>query len=159
MSRIPHPSRAMIVALVALLVSLSGTAWASGVVPLAKRALSADNAKHALIADNAKKIQGQTAAAVIKKAAALPGPASTAAGLVTIKTGSWTLTPGAYSDFTVTCDAGQKAIGYGWEDPGGWAHEWDSRPSPDGGAWKVIVTVSGEAPGQQTGPLYAVCLK
>ena len=41
--RIPRPSPALVVAMLALLVSLSGTAIAAGVVPLAKRALVADN--------------------------------------------------------------------------------------------------------------------
>ncbi len=30
----------------------------------------------------------------------------------------------AAADFTVTCDAGQKAVGGGWEDPNGYAHSW-----------------------------------
>ena len=50
-----RPSPALVVAVLALFVSLSGTAVAAGVVPLAKRALSADNAK---------KLEGQTAAAI-----------------------------------------------------------------------------------------------
>jgi hypothetical protein len=51
--RIRRPSPALVVAMLALLVSLSGTAVAAGVVPLAKRALTADNAK---------KLGGQSAA-------------------------------------------------------------------------------------------------
>ena len=45
------PSPAMIVALVALLAGLTGTAIAQNVVPLAARAK---------VADNAKKLQGRT---------------------------------------------------------------------------------------------------
>ena len=59
-----RPSPALVVALLALFVSLSGTAVAAGVVPLAKRALTADKAK---VADNAKKLEGQTAAAIPRR--------------------------------------------------------------------------------------------
>ena len=45
MSKIRLPNPAMIVALLALFVALGGTAVAAGVVPLARRALLADNAK------------------------------------------------------------------------------------------------------------------
>ena len=157
--RLPGP--AMVVALVALLVALSGTAVAAGVVPLAKRAL---------MAENAKKVGGQTPAALLASAkqaagasasaaAQQPGPASTAAGLVTIKTGSWNLNPGSEADFTIACDAGSKAIGGGWEDPRGWGHGWDSRPSADGSAWRIYITMADSASGGQSGALYAVCLK
>ena len=77
-----RPSPALVIAVLALFVSLSGTAVAAGVVPLAKRALSADKAKQA---DNAKKLEGQTAAAILAKAAQTPGRRARAAGLVTVK--------------------------------------------------------------------------
>jgi hypothetical protein len=48
-----------VIALLALFGALSGTAVAAGVVPLAKRALSADKAK---VADNARKLGGKTPA-------------------------------------------------------------------------------------------------
>jgi hypothetical protein len=51
-----------------------------------------------------------------------------------------------------------KAVGGGWDDPGGWAHSWDDRPSPDGTGWRIYVTTSQNAPSAQTGGLYAVCL-
>jgi hypothetical protein len=140
----------MVIALAALFIALSGTAIAAGVVPLAKRAL---------VADNALKLGGQPAAAVVQQAAQLPSPATSAAGLITVKSGTWTLAPGGYSTFTVSCDSGQRAISYGWEDPGGYAHEWDSRPSADAASWNLDMQVSSNAPGQQSGALYAICLK
>lgn len=167
---ISPPSPAMGVALVALFVALSGTAFAVGsaVVPLAKRALTADNAKvanlakHATIADNAKKLGGQDAAALVHQAVTQasqsPGPASTVAGLITIKTAPWTVGAGAGGEFTATCDAGQKAVAGGWEDSGGWGHPWDTRPTPDGSGWRTWVSVSPQAPGAQTGTVYAICL-
>ena len=58
----------------------------------------------------------------------------------------------------VSCDAGQKAIGGGWDDPGGWAHGWDDRAAPDGTGWRLYLTTDN-APGTQSGGLYAVCLR
>ena len=103
------PSPALVLSVAALFVSLSGTAIAAGVVPLAKRAL---------VADNAMKIGGQTPAAIQTAAARQPGPASSAAGLVTIKTAPWSMAPDGHSDTAVMCDAGQKAIGGGYDDHG-----------------------------------------
>lgn len=178
MSTKRRPSPAMVVAMVALFSGLGGYATAATAVPLAKRALQADNAKKALVAENAKKLGGQSPAQLVQAAtakasqaaegaveeaaqaaAALPGPASTIAGLVTVKTAPWSVAPGQDADFTVTCDAGQKAISGGWEDPGGGGHSWDSRPAPDGAGWRTWVTVGSGAPGQQTGTVYAICVK
>ena len=147
---------ALVVAMLSFFVALSGTAGAvvSAAVPLAKRAL---------VADNAKKVAGQTPAQIAQQAAqqaaAQPGPASTAAGLVTVKTGSWSNGAGSGNDFTVTCDTGQKAVGGGWDDPAGWSHSWDDRPTSDGAGWHIYVSTGPSAPGTQSGGLYAVCLR
>jgi hypothetical protein len=150
--RMKRPSPAFVVGMVALFVALGGTAGAvvAQAVPLAKRAL---------VADNAKKIGGQTSAQIVSQASEAPGPASTAAGLVVIKPGAWSLGPDGSADFTVTCDSGQKAIGGGWDDPSGWAHAWDNRPMADGTGWRTYITVADTAPGVQSGGLYAVCLR
>jgi hypothetical protein len=147
-----RPSPAFVVAMVALFVALGGTAGAvvTAAVPLAKRAL---------VADNAKKLDGQTPSQLVSQASAAPGPASTAAGLISIKIGSWSLGPNGGSDFLVTCDSGQKAVAGGWDDPAGWAHSWDDRPTADGTGWRVYISTSQNAPGPQTGGLYAVCLR
>ena len=137
------PSPAMVVALIALFTALSGTAVAAGIVAKAKFAM------------NSGKLQGRTAGQV----AGLPGPASTAAGLVAVKTAPWSLGPGQMSDFVVTCDAGQKAVSGGYDDPSGWVHAWDSRPTPDASGWRVFITANDNAPAVQAGTLYAVCLK
>ncbi len=177
-TRMRRPSPAMVVAMVALFSALGGYATAATAVPLAKRALLADNAKKALVAENAKKLGGQSPAQLVQAAsakaenaataavqeaalaaAALPGPASTIAGLVTIKTVSWSIAPGEDADVTVPCDVGQKAISGGWEDPAGWGHSWDSRPAPDGAGWRTWITVGSGAPGQQVGTVYAICVK
>jgi hypothetical protein len=98
----------MIVALLALFVALSGTAVAAGVVPLAKRALTADNAK---------KLNGFTATQIATvgalAGAKLPSPASTAAGLIDIHAGTFSLPAGSpttspNATFSVACAAGER---------------------------------------------------
>ena len=76
-----------------------------------------------------------------------------------MKSAPWSLGPNTSAEFTAQCDSGQKAISGGWEDPAGWGRSWDSRPSPDGGGWRTFVTVGSNAPGSQSGTVYAVCLK
>jgi hypothetical protein len=150
--QIRRPSAALVIATIALFVALGGTAGAvvTATVPLAKRAL---------VSDNAKKLSGQTSQQLVSQAAQLPGPASSAAGLVSIKTGTWSLGPDADADFTVMCTSGLKAVGGGWDDPQGWAHAWDDRPTADGAGWRMWISTSSDAPGTQTGGLYAVCIK
>ena len=158
-----RPSPAMIVALTALFVALGGTASAVGIVPLAQRAK---------VADNAQQLQGKSAAALLTQAArapaspashvaiaALPSPASTAAGLISTKTASWSLIPGGYNVFTVMCDSGQKALSGGYDDAGGWAHTWDTKPTPDGRGWATFVMLDRDAPSPQSGLIYTLCVK
>jgi len=147
-----RPSAALVVATLALFVALGGTAGAvvSSAVPLAKRAL---------VADNARKVGGQTASQIASQAAQAPGPASSAAGLISVKTAPWSLQADGYGDFQVTCDAGQKVVGGGWDNPGGYAHAWDDRPNASGNGWRMYITVSPNSPSSQTGTVYAVCVR
>lgn len=154
------PSPAMGVALIALFVALSGTATAVTVatVPLAKRAL---------VADNAKKVGGQTSAALMAKAAqdsraavataaASPGPASTAAGLVTWRSiAAGSLQRGEGRAFTVACDAGQRIMGAGWSTEGAIV-ALESFPQSDT-TW--YLWLSNESGGTVGVSLYASCLK
>jgi hypothetical protein len=162
-TRFRRPSPALVVALLALFVSLTGTAVAAGVVPLARRAL---------VADNAKKLGGQTRAQVAAipgpatslggksadEIAATPGPASTAAGLVAIKSAAWSLAAGDGKDFAVACDSGQKAVAGGFDNPSGAALPLDTRPSSDGGSWRIFLGNLSSSEGA-SGTLYAVCLR
>jgi len=109
LKKIRRPSPAMVVALMALFVALSGTAVAAGVVPLAKRALTADNAS---------KLQGKTAAALVAQAGQTPGPASSAAGLVSQKTVSDSIAPNGSKLISLSCDGGKKVTGAGWSSDG-----------------------------------------
>lgn len=156
-----RPNKALVVAMIALFVALGGTAGAvvSAAVPLAKRALVADRAKVAAVAENAKKLGGQTPQQLVSQAAELPGPARSAAGLIVTKTAPWSLGPGAGGNFTVTCDAGQKALGGGWSDPGDYSSSYQSLPTGDGAGWTINIWSSRFAPGQQSGNVYAMCVK
>jgi len=138
MKGIRLPSPAMVVAMLALLVALSGTAVAAGIVPKAKVAL------------NSLKLQGKTAAQV---AALAPAP-TTVGGLVAIKTAPWSLGPGGVSDFTVACDSGKKVTGGGYD---GVALGFDNRPGSDGASWKVTLANLSESAGA-SGTLFAVCI-
>ena len=167
--RMKRPSPALVVAMVALFVALGGTAGAvvTAAVPLAKRALLADKATTALVADNAKKLGGQTSSQIVSQAAQqavshasqAPGPASTAAGLVVIKTGTWSLNPGSGGDFTVMCDANQKVVAGGWADPGEYSSSYQSLPTGDGAGWTTNIWTFFLAPGTQSGTTYAVCIR
>ena len=147
-----RPSPALVIAVLALFVSLSGTAVAAGVVPLAKRALSADKAKQA---DNAKKLEGQTAAAILAKAAQTPGPASSAAGLVTVKQATDSVAAGAGREIVIACDGGKKVISGGFASDGS-VLPFDSQTDQRrrrGGSYLANV-----GDGNASVTLYAVCL-
>jgi hypothetical protein len=100
--KLRRPSPALVVALVALFMSLSGTAVAAGVVPLAKQAL---------FAKNAGKLQGKSA----RQIAAMPGPASSATYLVGQNGEGFALAPGEEKEFTARCPETTKAISGGYK--------------------------------------------
>src|ERR671919_177740 len=126
-------SPAFVVAMIALFVALGGTAGAVAVqaVPLAKRALTADNAK---------KLGGQTSAQIVSQASTkaaqqasqAPGPASTAAGLTVIKSQpAGQMPPGnTLSTFSISCDSGTKVVGGGMSSDGAIV-TFDSYPKND----------------------------
>lgn len=154
--KIRRPSPAMIVALLALFVALSGTAVAAGVVPLAKRALTADNAK---------KLNGFTATQIATvgalAGAKLPSPASTAAGLIDIHAGTFSLPAGSpttspNATFSVACAAGEKAINGGYNASQN-VQGADSQISADGASWSVLIYNFDSNPA--SGNTYVVCLK
>ena len=142
MGRLRLPSPAMAVALLALFVALSGTAVAAGIVPLAKRAL---------VADNAKKLGGVPLTGLVA------GIATALPGVITVRTQPWTLTPGAQNDFTVACSQGEKAISGGYDNPAGDAFPLDTRPSADASSWKIFL-LNPSSTAAASGSLFAVCM-
>ena len=156
--RMKRPSPAFVVATVALFVALGGTAGAvvNAAVPLAKRAL---------VADNAKKVGGlsatQIAAAGARAGAELskevPGPASSAAGIISIKTESiGQIAANQGRPVTISCDAGAKVLGGGFSSDGP-VFNFDSFPSADG-TWTMYLVNPDDAAGH-TVSVYATCVK
>lgn len=138
------PSTATVLALIALFVSLTGTAVAAGAVPLAKKAL---------FANNAGKLQGQTAGQIEAHA----GPASTAASLVSSVTSPFALAAQGEGDFSASCPAGSKAIAGGFTYTGnGLVLSADTRPTSDT-TWTIYLFDPSDA--GASGSVYAVCLK
>lgn len=161
--RMKRPSPAFVVAMVALFIALGGTAGAvvTAAVPLAKRALVADNAKKVggLTATQLGAAAAQAGAKVaLSESPAGPRPASAASSLVTIKTAPWSLGGGQANDFAAACDAGQKAVGGGYDNPSGDALPLDTRPGSDGASWRVFVLNLSPSAGA-SGNVFAICLK
>jgi hypothetical protein len=152
-----RPTPALVIGMIALFVALGGTAGAvvTAAVPLAKRAL---------VADNAKKVGGLTAAqvgsaaaqAALRESPAGPRPASTAAGLTVVKTGTASLGPNGGGDFTVACDSGQKVMGGGFTSNTG-VIAFDSYPQSDT-TWAFFLANLSESTAANI-TLYATCLK
>lgn len=151
-------SPAFVVAMIALFVALGGTAGAvaTQAVPLAKRALSADNAK---------KLGGQTSAQIVSRAASqaasraasAPGPASTAAGLVTTVSQTFgSLAPGQEAEVMVVCAAGKKVIGGGFSSDGA-VYNFDSHPANDT-TWRMYLANGDEAQAATNVRVYALCI-
>jgi hypothetical protein len=153
------PSPALVVACIALVVALSGTAVAAGIVAEARHARRADVANRALDAD---RLQGRTASQIAvagaRAGAQLPGPASTAAGLVTVKTSTAPLAAGQTGVFTVSCEAGARALSTGFAaDRAGTVVESEASPAGSS-AWTVrLANLDAAAP--HTVTLSAVCLR
>ena len=160
--RLRAPSPALVIAIVALFVSLSGTAVAAGVVPMAKRAL---------FANNAGKVQGKS----VRQIAALPGPAtslgglqaedlatmpspaSTASSLVSSGSAPFALVPGEERDFSAQCPSGSKAISGGFTSPNAVLSA-DSRPTSDGNGWTLyLMNLSTSA--SASGSVQVLCLR
>jgi hypothetical protein len=157
--RMKRPSPAFVVAMIAMFLALGGTAGAvvTAAVPLAKRALVADNAKK-LEGKSAAQIGAAAAAVALTQSPAGARPASSAAGLVTTKSAPWSLGGNQGSDFAATCDSGQKVIGGGYDNPSGDALALDTRPGSDGASWRVFIINLSSSAGA-SGNVYAVCLK
>jgi hypothetical protein len=145
--KLKRPSPAFVIALVALFVALSGTAVAAGVVPLAKRAL---------MADNATKLQGQTAAKLVQQASQAPGPASSASGLISQKTASDSVGPKTVKTVIVSCDGGKKVVGAGWSSDGGAVFDIGNRPTGDG-TWSFDLMNLDDAQASNVS-VYIVCV-
>jgi hypothetical protein len=161
MRKLRHPSPALVIALIALFVSLSGTAFATGMVPVAKRALFANNAgklrgktprQIANIPGPATDLDGMTSEDI----AELPGPASTASSLVSTRSAPFALAPGQAQDFSALCPEGAKAVSGGFTSPNPVLSA-DTRPTENGSGWTLyLMNLSGTD--SAMGNVQAVCI-
>jgi hypothetical protein len=152
----------MVVACTALVAALSGTAVAAGVVANARHANRADLAMRALSAD---KLQSKTAAQIVAQAATqatstaaqTPGPASSAAGLVTVKTQAAGQVAAAHEQtLVISCDGGTKIMGAGFSSDGPLL-DIGSYPTSDTSWTFDLVNIDDSA--AHSVSLYATCLK
>jgi hypothetical protein len=148
-----RPSPALVIAVLALFFALGGAAGAAvtAAVPLAKRALTADNAK---------KLNGfsatQIATAGARAGAEIPGPASTASSLVNVKTSTTSIAAGAEGEFTIACDGGQRVAGGGFASDGG-VFNLDSHPS-NPSTWRLYLVNGSDTEGAAV-TLFATCIR
>ena len=174
LKRISRPSPSFGLSLLALFISLSGTAVAAGVVPLAK---------HAFVADNAKKLQGRTQAEVVAAASAhsqladdanlLQGKSlndiasmaqtKSVSGFFSLKQGNFSIptAPGQGTartlELTLPCDAGQKAVSGGFQFSQAPAYLDEMGPTSDGTAWHLLLENDSTANGA-FGNTYVICV-
>ena len=144
--KLRRPSPAMVVALIALFVSLSGTAMAAKPVARAR------------FANNAGKLQGSTRAQVISAAAAAvkPAPVTSVRGLVSVANVELFALPGSGTTETATCASGRAISAY-------WTTVGDSESVPinitptSESSWRFIVK-NLRADGPARGTISLVCL-
>jgi hypothetical protein len=134
------PSPALVIALIALFVSLAGTAVAQ--TPVVKRAL---------FAQNAGKLKGKT----LKQVAAMPGPTRSVGDLVYTRTADRVLQRAQETDVTVSCGPGGTAVSGGYFSDDGVSAR-DARASTDS-AWTYRVVNLGETTASVT--VQVICLR
>jgi hypothetical protein len=143
--------------MLALFVALGGTAGAvvTAVVPLAKRALTADNAKK-LNGVTAGQLGSAAVAVALKESPAGPRPASSAASLLSVKSAAATLQAGGEGEFTIACDAPQRVAGGGFASDGA-VFNFDSSPA-NSSTWRLYLA-NGSDTNAANITLYATCLR
>jgi hypothetical protein len=130
--KIHRPSTATVIALLALFVALSGRRRRCGSACGALRPTTpkppGKTVTQLLAVPEKKAVDSDTVDRM--HASGGTSPATSAGGLVAIKTAPWTINPKSYSPATVTCDADLKAI-MAAERPGGGA-AYESYPTAAG---------------------------
>jgi hypothetical protein len=134
------PSPALVISLIALFISLAGTAVAQ--TPVVQRAL---------FAQNAGKLKGKT----LKQVAALPGPTRSVGNLVYPRTVNRVLQRAQETDVTASCGPGGMALSGGYFSDNGIAVR-DSRASTES-AWTFRVVNLGEETTEVT--VQVICLR
>jgi hypothetical protein len=158
--RMRRPTPAFVVGMIALFVALGGTAGAvvTAAVPLAKRALVADNAKK-VGGVSAAQLGGAAVQAALRQSPAGARPASTAASLAVSKSAPFNLAADTEQVVTASCDAGSKAMGGGFNNPtNALVISAGSYATSDGSGWSEdLINLSSSTAG--SGTVVAMCLK
>lgn len=167
----------LVISMIALFVALSSTGFASSIVPLAKRALTADKAKvanTAKVATDALKVNGQTATQIAAtpgpatdlqgqsaaQIAATPGPTNSISGLLTIRSVGWSVQNlGNTTDARALCNSGERAVGGGYDQASGYVDVLYNRPLVDLSGWWFRVTASSGNTYPANGSVWVVCSK
>jgi hypothetical protein len=168
----------LVISTLALFVALAGTGVAANVVPLAKKALTANKAKVADVAKNAQKLNGQTAGQV----ASIPGPATDAAtlngqtaaqiaatpgpaaslpvSLFTIRSIGWSIqNEGNTTEQRALCGTGERAVAGGWDIANGLAAVKYDRPMDAGAGWWFRIFADSGNTVPANGSVWVVCAK
>jgi hypothetical protein len=165
----------LVLSIIALFAALSTTSYAQSVVPLAKRALSADKAK---VATNALKLNGQTATQIAAtpgpgtdaatlngqtaaQIAAAPGPTSALAGsLFTIRSIGWSVQlEDERVDARALCLPGERAVDGGYDQAVGLAAIAADRPIPDGSGWFINIFAESGDTVPANGSVWVICAR
>jgi type IV secretory pathway TrbL component len=182
--RKPRITPALVISMLALFVALTAPGFAQNIVPLAKRALTADKAKTANtakvatlaktantaktadtattaqtanVAVDAQTLGGQTAAQI----AGAAGPASSIAGTTfTVRSKGWsTQNQGDRTTERVLCNTGEKALGGGWDMPNGHANPTSDAPLADLSGWVFSTWALSGNNVPANGSVWVVCAK
>jgi hypothetical protein len=165
----------VVISMLAIFVALSPAGIAADVVPLAKRALTADKAK---VATNALKLNGQTATQIAAtpgpgtdaatlngqtaaQIAATPGPTSSLAGsLFTVRSVPWSIQlQGEKIDSRALCSLGERAVAGGWDIANGLVAPKIDRPLADGSGWFFQGFANSGDTVPANGSAWVVCAK
>jgi hypothetical protein len=168
----------LVISTLALFIALAGTGVAANVVPLARKALTANKAKVADIAKNAQRLNGQTA----RQIAATPGPATDAetlngqtaaqiaatpgpvsslpVSLFTIRSIGWSIqNQGNTTEERALCGSGERAIAGGWDIANGLAAVKYDRPMDGGAGWWFRIFANSGNTVPANGSVWAICAK
>lgn len=168
----------LVISMIALFVALSSTGFASDIVPLAKRALTADKAKvanTAKVATDALKVNGQTATQIAAtpgpatdlqgqsaaQIAATPGPASSISGSTfTTRSRGWSIqSEGNTTTERALCNTGERAIAGGWDQANGAAYVLQDKPLADGSGWLFQIWAESGDTVPANGSVWVICAK
>jgi hypothetical protein len=182
--RKPRITPALVISMLALFVALTAPGFAQNIVPLAKRALTADKAKTANtaklanvaktanraktadtattaqtanVAVDAQTLGGQSAAQI----AATPGPASAIpSGALRIVSRGWSVqNEDDHTTERALCASNEKVVGGGWDQSSGVAYALKDQPLADASGWLLEMWAESGNNTPAQGSVWAICMR